>query len=218
MCCVYATDWRVCHGAAPMSTARPPTRLQRELADPGAVRRPTAIDAFRLARRRFQAAQRIDMSALAEELGVNRVTLYRWVGSRNQLLVEVIWSLAERTLENVDGRVRAKGAERVVQITTRFLDAVITNAGMRRWLADEGELAMRLLTRHDTGFQPRLIEWVRGLLEQETDAGRLDLPVDLDEVSYVIVRLIESYTYLDLITGEDPEARRAEPILRMLLR
>ena len=34
----------------------------------------------------------------------------------------------------------------------------------------------------------------------------------------MIVRLIESYTYLDLITGERPEARRAEPILRMLLR
>jgi hypothetical protein len=29
--------------------------------------------------------------------------------------------------------------------------------------------------------------------------------------------MIESYTYLDLITGEEPEARRAEPVLRMLL-
>ena len=48
------------------------------------------------ARRRFQAAERIDMSALAEELGVNRVTLYRWVGSRDRLLVEVIWSLGRR--------------------------------------------------------------------------------------------------------------------------
>ena len=34
----------------------------------------------------------------------------------------------------------------------------------------------------------------------------------------MIVRVIESYTYLDLITGERPEARRAEPILRLLLR
>ena len=43
-------------------------------------------------------------------------------------------------------------------------------------------------------------------------------PVDLHELAYVIVRVIESYTYLDLITGEVPDARRAEPILRMLLR
>jgi hypothetical protein len=77
---------------------------------------------------------------------------------------------------------------------------------------------MRLLTRHDTDFQPRLIAAIQDLLQEETDAGRLDLPVDLHEVAYVIVRLIESYTYLDLITGEEPDARRAEPVLRLLLR
>ena len=52
----------------------------------------------------------------------------------------------------------------------------------------------------------------------EVGAGRLTVPVDLHELAYVIVRLIESYTYLDLITGEAPDASRAEPILRMLLR
>jgi AcrR family transcriptional regulator len=158
------------------------------------------------------------MSSLAQELGVSRVTLYRWVGSRDRLLVEVIWSLASRTLENIDAEVTERGPERVVRIVTRFLDDVITNAGMRRWLAEEGETAMRLLTRHETGFQPRLIDAMQDLLEDETAAGRLDLPVDLREVAYVIVRLIESYTYLDLITGEEPDARRAEPILRLLLR
>jgi len=158
------------------------------------------------------------MSALAEELGVNRVTLYRWVGSRDQLLVEVVWSLARRVLDVVEAQVEDRGAERIVQIVTRFLDAVITNRGMQRWLSEEGEHAMRLLTRHETDFQPRLIDAVERLLRVETEAGELDLPVDLRELAYVIVRLIESYTYLDLITGEQPDAGRAEPILRMLLR
>src|SRR5215212_8207737 len=203
---------------APSSPARPRTRLQRALATEAEPRRSTPLDAFLLARRKFLAAERIDMSAIAEELGVNRVTLYRWVGSREQLLVEVVWSLASRTLEKVEKRVRARGAERVVRVVTRFLEDVISNAGMRRWLAEEGELAMRLLTRHDTDFQPRLIAAIQDMLQQETDAGRLDLPVDLHEVAYVIVRLIESYTYLDLITGEQPDARRAEPVLRLLLR
>jgi AcrR family transcriptional regulator len=180
--------------------------------------RPSALDAFLRARKRFLASERIDMSSLAQELGVSRVTLYRWVGSRDRLLVEVIWSLARRTLDNIDVEVGARGPERIVQIVTRFLEDVITNAGMRRWLAEEGEYAMRLLTRHETGFQPRLIDAMEDLLEEETEAGRLDLPVDLHEVAYVIVRLIESYTYLDLITGEEPDARRAEPILRLLLR
>jgi hypothetical protein len=77
---------------------------------------------------------------------------------------------------------------------------------------------MRLLTRHATNFQPRLITAIEDLLTGETDAGRLDLPVDLHDLAYVIVRLIESYIYLDLITGQDPQAHSAEPILRMLLR
>jgi len=180
--------------------------------------RPTVLDAPKLARRRFQAAERIDMGAMAEELGVNRVTLYRWVGSRNQLLVETLWGLAEATLARQEERVRERGAERIVQIVTRFVDACVTNAGMRRALSEEGELVMRLLTRRDAGFQPRLIDAIHGLLEEETRAGRLDLPVDLGEIAYVVVRLIESYVYLDLITGEEPDAKRAEPVLRLLLR
>jgi AcrR family transcriptional regulator len=180
--------------------------------------RPTLDDALRLGRRRFVAAERIDMSSLAEELGVNRVTLHRWVGSRDRLLVEVIWSLAERTLAMADAAGDEHGADRIVAVVTRFIDTVIANPGMQRWLAEEGEHAMRLLTRHETDFQPRLIAAIEGLLTEERGAGRLDLPVDLHELAYVIVRLIESYIYLDLITGETPDARRAAPILQMLLR
>jgi AcrR family transcriptional regulator len=201
-----------------LAEARTPTRLQRELAGVEAPRSPTALDAFRLARRRWLDGRRVDMSALAIDLGVNRVTLYRWVGSRDELLVEIIWSLALRTLSDIDARTRATGSERAVLVVRRFLDAVIANPAMGRWLADEGELAMRLLTRHDHDFQPRLIAWIEALLHEESNAGRLELPADLREVAYVMVRLIESYTYLDLITGETPDARRAEPILRLLLR
>jgi AcrR family transcriptional regulator len=180
--------------------------------------RPTPLDAFLLARRRFLAGQRIDMTGLAQELEINRATLYRWVGSREKLLVEVIWSLARRTLEEIEAEPSPPGAERIVRVVTRFLDDVITNQGMQSWLSDEGESAMRLLTRGESGFQPRLIEHFHALLVAESEAGELELPVDLDELAYVVVRLIESYTYLDLITGERPDARRAEPILRMLLR
>jgi AcrR family transcriptional regulator len=175
-------------------------------------------EALRLARRRFLAAERIDMTSMAEALGVNRVTLYRWVGSRDRLLVETVWSLAEEALATADARARARGAERIVRVVTRFLEVVIASPAMQRWLAEEGEAAMRLLTRHDTEFQPRLIAAIEALLRREAGLGALDLPADLHEVAYVIVRLIESYTYLDLITGERPDARRAEPILRLLLR
>src|SRR4051812_14969083 len=153
---------------------------------------PDHADAIRLARRRFLAPARVDMSALADDLAVNRVTLYRWVGSRDKLLVEVVWSLAERGLEAARERAAGtRGAERIVAVVTALLEIVIANPGMQRWLAEEGEHAMRLLTRREGGFQPRLIAAVQELLEEEADT--LDLPVDLHELAYVIVRLVESY-------------------------
>ena len=69
------------------------------------------------------------MGVLAEELGVNRVTLYRWFGSRDDFIVEVVWSLAVRTFDYVEEKVSAAGAERIVEIVTGFLDTIITNAG-----------------------------------------------------------------------------------------
>ncbi|HUA74759.1 MAG TPA: QsdR family transcriptional regulator [Solirubrobacteraceae bacterium] len=186
-----------------------------------AAQRPSSRDAFRLARRRWRAGERVDMSALARELGVNRVTLYRWVGSREQLLVEVIWNLTNHNITTVAASVDGEsvtGAERIIQIVTRFIDKAITHHGMQTWLANEGESAMRLLTRHQNGFQPRLAGRLEELLREEVDRGRLDLPADVHEVAYVLEQLVESYVYLQPIAGEQPEARRAEPILRMLLR
>src|SRR3954468_10759864 len=138
------------------TTRSPRTKLQRDLAGAPERRRPTPLDAFRLARRKFLAAERIDMSALADELGVNRVTLYRWVGSREQLLVEVVWSLAQRTLDDLDRATPAGADERVVTVLMGVLEATLAHPGMQRWLAEEGEWAMRLLTRHEPDFQPRL--------------------------------------------------------------
>jgi AcrR family transcriptional regulator len=158
------------------------------------------------------------MSAVAEEIGINRVTLYRWFGSRDRFLVEVVWGLTREALELAKGRVATTGPRRIVGICVDLLEQALANPGMQRWLAEEGEHAMRLLSRHETDYQPRLIAAIEALLREEDGAGRLDLGVDLHELAYVIVRLLESYAYLDLITGEPARAARAEPILAMLLR
>ncbi|MHB8340168.1 MAG: QsdR family transcriptional regulator [Mycobacteriales bacterium] len=199
-------------GDEPAGEDRPLTRQLRE-------GRPTvALDAFRLARRRFQSGERIEMHALAAELGINRVTLYRWVGSREQLLVEVIWSLTAPTLERDLALVPGTGGERIAYALTRFIQETLDHIGMRRYLEEEGELAMRLLTSRQTGYQPRLINKIEEMLRQESDAGSLRVPVDLHELAFVLVRLVESYVYTDYITGERPDPKRAEPILLFLLR
>jgi AcrR family transcriptional regulator len=194
------------------------TLLERALADAMPPARSTVLDAFKLARRRFLEGQRIDMSMLARELEINRVTLYRWVGSRERLLAEIIWSLWSRTMQGERDRATGAGAERVVQVITGSLEAVISHRGWRRQLTDEGELIMRLLTRGDAGVQPRIIAAYRELLAEEASAGRLELSANLDELAYALVRISESYVYRELITGDPPDAAGAGQLLRLLLR
>jgi hypothetical protein len=145
------------------------------------------------------------------------VTLYRWVGTREQLLVEVIFSLTEPALERAYREAEGSGGVRIANALTRFIEDTVNHPGMRRFLAEQGESAMRLLTSGRAGYQPRFIEGIHALLRHEADAGRLDLPVDLHDLAYGIVRLIESYVYSEYITGEKPDAERARPVLTLLL-
>jgi AcrR family transcriptional regulator len=198
--------------------ARGATVLERALADTEPRARVTALDAFKLARRTFLSGERLDMTMLARELGINRVTLYRWVGARERLLAEVIWSLWQRTFEIESDRAEGVGGERVARTVASAVEAVITHPGWRRQLAEEGELIMRLLTRGDAGIQPRIIGAFRDLLDEEVNGGHLDLPADLDELAYALVRITESYVYRELITGDPPDAAGVETLLRLVLR
>lgn len=178
---------------------------------------PVPEQVLRLARRRVNAGQRLEMSGLAAELGVNRVTLYRWVGSRERLLVETLWSLGERALAYARDQVPDDHPERAVKVVVEFLDRTLAHPGMQHLLATDIELAMRLLTHSSGGFQPRLLAAVEELLREEEAAGRLTVPMDAHELAFVVIRVIESYTYLDVLLGEPAEAARAEPALRLLL-
>jgi len=198
-------------GAAAVTTA-----LQQQLA--GGSGRPTALDAFKRARRAFLDGQRLDMRALAADLGVNRATLYRWVGSRDQLLCEILWSLTSRTVQKRLEVLEPAPGSRLTPLMTEFVRDVKDNAGMRRFLDEEGELALRLLTMSSSGFQPRFIALVRQLLAEDIEAGRLDSPVPLDDLAFAIVRIVESYVHRRIITGEEPDADGAGRVLGALLR
>ena len=200
---------------------RPDTPLQRQLA--GATARPTALDAFRVARRIFLRGDRIDMQALARALSVDRATLYRWVGSREQLLSEVLWSLIDPTIRNLrkacgnTGPPAAPELSPAAAVITATVRDVMANPGMQRFLDREGELALRLLTTKASGFENRLISLIRELVEEEAVAGRLAASVPLDDLPYVLVRIMESYIYLGLITGEHPDPDRAARVISALL-
>jgi Tetracyclin repressor-like, C-terminal domain len=205
-----------------MAAQQPGPPPQRQPAGT-ATARPTALDAFRLARRTFLAGDRVDMQTLARTLHVDRVTVYRWVGSREQLLTEILWSLIEPTIANLreehcrPGPAAQAGPSPAAAVVTGTVRAVIANPGMQRFIDREGDLALRLLTTKASGFEARLVALVADLVRQEAEAGRLTAVIPADDLPYVLVRIMESYVYLGLITGEHPDPDRAARVINALL-
>jgi AcrR family transcriptional regulator len=193
-----------------------PTGLHRALSgdDPG--RRPTVLDAFAVARCRFAAGERIDMQGLADELGINRVTLYRWVGSREQLITEVLWSATQQSFSAY--READVPGPRAAVALTAFVRDVNAHPGMRQLLRDEPDFALSLLTSTSGEYQQRYLQLIRELIDTDRQAGLVSAEIPLDDLAYTAVRITESYIHTRVITGEQPDAGRAEVVLRVLLR
>jgi AcrR family transcriptional regulator len=194
------------------------TPLQQLLRTGTAPPRRSPLDAFSLARRTFLAGQRVDMGVLARDLGVNRATLYRWVGSRDQLLTEILWSLMRRTADRLLGaETGVAGTSRAARVIDGLLHAVMGNVGMGRFIESEGELALRLLTTRASDFQARLLDLVHSLIADDLARGRLCTDLPVEDLAFVVVRIMESYIYIGLITGERPDPDRASRVIHSLM-
>jgi hypothetical protein len=213
------------HADAPIATVgldAAPTPLSLRLA-PGA--HADARRAFDRARETFVAGRRLDMGPLAASLTVDRTSVFRWVGNRDALLTEVLWSLAVPTLVQAErATVSETGAERVADLLTHFAGDLITAPYFRDFLTREPARALRLLTTKASPIQHRFLatcEWLVRTHLGDTpfdDDGGSGSGIDPASLAYLLVRVSESFTYADLITGETPEADRAAVAFRHLLR
>lgn len=204
--------------SAPPPPAQPAatTRLGRALREPGPAR-VTPLDLFRLARRGWVAGDRLDIGALAAQLGIGRATAFRWVGSREQLLGEVIWSLCEPLLDQAAAASPGRGAQRVAAICEYAIRAMLRYQPLRRFIELDAEFALRLMTSKHGPLQARVIEKVRGLLQSENERGALALPLNIDTLAYLVVRLAESFIYADVISGQRVEPADAGLAIELLL-
>ncbi|PFG42999.1 TetR family transcriptional regulator [Isoptericola jiangsuensis] len=195
-----------------------PTRLSARLV-PGV--HPDALGAFEAARATFVSGRRIDMGALAVELGVDRTSVFRWVGNRDALLAEVLWSLAVPTLvqaARAADDARHHGAEHVATLLTHFATDLIRADYFRDFLAREPARALRLLTTTASPIQHRYVATVEHLVRTHLGRAPFGGAIDAHALAYLLVRVSESFTYADLIAGEPPSPDTAASAFRHLLR
>lgn len=197
------------------ATTRVPTDLATRL---DAGNHTDTVRAFVLARRTFLAGDRVDMNVLAATLGVDRTSLFRWLGNRDALLGEVLWSLAEPTMTRIERATTATGSERITTVLGDFVTALIEAPYFQGFLKKEPTRALKILTTKDSHVQRRYLAVVEAMLEAERAAGRMHFDLAVHDLAYLVVRVSESFTYADLITGEQPSAERARAAFAFVLR
>jgi hypothetical protein len=178
----------------------------------------TPTTAFRAARRRYLAGERIDMRALAGELGVSRATLYRWTGPREQLISDVVFSLSDDVFERAKRETaHLSGAERLLGVFRLHVGALVSAPALQAFLRTETHAALRILTARDGSVQRRTVARLAELYRQEQAAGTFHPRADPDVLAYAVVRVTEGFIYNDAIAAVEPAVEEAATIVALLL-
>src|SRR3954454_6074544 len=175
-------------------------------------------DVLDLALGLYLRGQRIDVQAIAGELGVGRTTIYRWYGSREGLLGNVVARAAEDVLTAIAKRTRGHGAERLLEIFDRFNRALADAPALRSFLAQEREAALRIITSSEGVVTPRMVERIGAVIAAEVNAGAYTPPVEVETLALAIVRLAEAFIFNDARAGIRGEVDQLRAIEAALLR
>jgi AcrR family transcriptional regulator len=181
---------------------------------PAAATREQVLDA---AMHRYLRGRRIDVQAIAAELGLARPTIYRWFGSREGLLGEVLVRAAEPLLERARAEARGRGAARLLDTFDRFNRGLAAAPALRAFVEQERDAALRIISSGGGKVQPRIVDMIADAIEEEVRAGRYEPAVDPSTLAYAIVRLAEAFLFNDAVAGMRGDVDRLRDVEAALL-
>ncbi len=165
----------------------------------------------------FRQHGTVDMDELALALAVSRATLYRVINSRDRLLGEVLWHLAEESMDRARARRSGNGIEGVLDVVRRFSDELLDCRPLRHFIATEPEAATRVLfTPAGGGMHRRSVKAVKELFDEAAPPGPWIVD-DRDNLAYLLVRIVESLPFAEVLAGTLPDRDLAGRTIRALL-
>jgi AcrR family transcriptional regulator len=181
-------------------------------------RPPTASpdDVLALVTELYLAGQRVDVTVVAARLGLGRATIYRWFGSREALLGEVVARQLELLVERKRAHVRRRGAAGILEVLDCVNQTLIRSRAVRRLLDQERDGAMRMLTSSAGVVEPRAVACIQALIEQEM-AGGYEPPTDPETLAYALVHLRHAFLWNDATGGVRGDYERLRDVQAALL-
>lgn len=174
-------------------------------------------DVLGAALHRYLRGQRIDVQAIASELGVGRATVYRWFGSREGLIGEVLVTAADPLLDAARAKARGRGGPMLLETFDRFNRALADAPALRQFVEQERDAALRIITSSAGIVQQHTVARIADLIEQEQRAGAYEPPVEPATLAYAIVRLAEAFLFNDAAAGMRGDVERLRDVEAAIL-
>jgi AcrR family transcriptional regulator len=181
---------------------------------PAAASRDDVVDAGLY---RYLRGQRVDVQAIAAELGLGRATVYRWFGSREKLLGEVIIRATEPVLIEARAGLAGKGGPGLLDTFDRFNRALADAPALRAFVEQERDASLRIIASGAGIVQPRIVELITGLITEEADAGTYEPPVEPSVLGFAIVKLAQAFLFNDAVVGIRGDVDRLREVEAALL-
>ena len=181
-------------------------------------RRPAASrgDVLAAATYRFLRGRRIDVREIASELGLGRSTIYRWFGSREGLIGEVIADAGEPLLDAARAEAGGSGGTALLETFDRLNRKLVEAPALLRFVEQERDAALRILT-FDGIPQRRMVANITRLIEKEVGDGAYEPPVEPSTLAYAIVKLAEAFLFNDAAAGMRGDVERLRDVEAALL-
>lgn len=176
--------------------------------------------AVEVAARWIVRGRRLEMQGLADELEISRVTLFRNVGTREELLGEALWSLTEQTLHLAARRWEAERREGELYSigTGRNINTLVSrSSALHTLLEQEPLVTIKVLTDPLGRVQPGVVGFVETMLRRDMNDHGYEPLTDPADLAFALVRLGESFLYADVLAARTPDAEAANRIQRALI-
>jgi AcrR family transcriptional regulator len=166
---------------------------------------------------RYLRGRRVDVQAIAAELGLGRATIYRWFGDREKLLGEVIIQATEPVLEECRKGLSGRGGPGLLETFDRFNRALADAPALSAFVEQERDAALRIIASGAGIVQPRIVELITGLIVEEVEAGTYESSVEPGVLGYATVKLAQAFLFNDAVVGISGDVDRLREVEAALL-
>ena len=167
--------------------------------------------------RRYLCGDRIDVQAIATELGLGRTTIYRWFGSREGLIGEVLAAAADPLIDAARLGAGGRGGPALLDTFDRLNRSLADAPAMRQFVEQERDAALRIITAGTGVVRQHMVGRVSALIQDEVRAGTYEPPVEPATLAYAIVRLAEAFLFNDAAAGMRGDVDRLREVEAAIL-